>query len=361
MGENTEIAWCDSTFNGWVGCSEVSPGCDNCYARSWAKRSGHPELWEGARRRTKTWNDPVKWNREHEKFFAEHGRRQRVFCHSLADWLDNEVPIDWLVDLLRLIMETPNLDWLLLTKRIGNFQKRLEAAKAWLLYVSSGTTEDYSLLTWIDQWLAGPSRSAPSSVAIGITVVNQDEADRDIPKLLRVPARIRFLSMEPLLGPVSLLKWCPEGRADWQCSYCHEFFRGPLKEVCPGCHRSGGWCGSHVANKPDPGRVPSWVNKQPIDWVIVGGEDGPRPVHPDWVRWLRDQCVAAGVPFLFKQWGRFLPEDQQQPGMFQAAKEYQLLIPPDHSRMPYYKIGKKKAGRLLDGRTWDQFPELLCQ
>lgn len=179
MAENTKIEWAHHTFNPWVGCTKVSPACDHCYAEAWAKRTGNGHLWnDGERRRTSeaTWRLPLKWNREAE----ERGIRYRVFCASLADVFDNVVPDEWRGDLLRLIRQTPHLDWLLLTKRIGNARHMLERT------LSAG-----HLWHWPNVWL-------------GITVVNQDEADRDVPKLLSTPARVRFLSLEPLLGPVDL-------------------------------------------------------------------------------------------------------------------------------------------------------------
>nr|WP_275921833.1 DUF5131 family protein [Burkholderia sola] len=182
MSENTKIEWCDHTFNPWEGCQKVGPGCDHCYAETRNARFGGGTAvnWgPGApRRRTSAanWRKPLQWNRD-GTFYAIHGRRQRVFCASLADVFDNEVDLLWRRDLFRLIADTENLDWLLLTKRIGNVTTMLRHI--------------------------GVER-LPDNVRLGATIVNQAEADRDIPKLLAVPARVRFLSMEPLLGPVDL-------------------------------------------------------------------------------------------------------------------------------------------------------------
>lgn len=243
MSENTKIEWTDHTFNPWWGCQKVGPGCDHCYAEALDKRTGGQHWGPGAeRRRTsiKNWNDPVRWNKQADAFFAEHGRRQRVFCASMADVFDNAVPAEWRDDLWQLIWDTPNLDWLLLTKRIGNVGPMLP--EEW----GNGM---------IDHW---------PHVWIGVTIVNQEEADRDIPKLLASPAHKRFLSMEPLLGPVDI-----------------PMFYAP----------------QHGARIEDGAQSPK------IDWVIVGGESGPgaRPMHPDWARSLHDQCEAAGVPFFMKQ------------------------------------------------------------
>ena len=200
MAENTKIEWTDHTFNPWEGCQKVGPGCDNCYAETRNARfaGGQAINWgPGAPRRRTTaanWRKPLAWNANHEAFFAEHGRRQRVFCASLADVFDNAVDPQWRVDLFELIMKTPHLDWLLLTKRIGNAYDMIHAA-LWDLADAASTQHNTTL-------------TLPTNVWLGATVVNQEEADRDIPKLLAVPAKVRFLSMEPLLGPVDLERAC---------------------------------------------------------------------------------------------------------------------------------------------------------
>lgn len=197
MASETNISWCDKTFNPWTGCTKVSPGCANCYAETWAKRTGTVKWGAGQpRRRTKTWGDPMKWNREvlqYQKPIV----RPRVFCASLADWLDHEVPTAWLLDLIVLIRETPNLDWLLLTKRPENFFPRLMEALTMAVTVShDGITAQY-----IQDWIDG---DAPKNIWIGTTAENQEQANKRIPALLKIPARVRFLSCEPLLGPVCI-------------------------------------------------------------------------------------------------------------------------------------------------------------
>ena len=225
MAENSKIEWTDHTFNPWVGCTKVGPGCDHCYAESWAKRTGNPDLWHGMRRRTSdaNWRKPHKWNRE----AAERGVRYRVFCASLADVFDNAAPHEWRVNLFAMIAATPHLDWLLLTKRIGNVAKALP-------------------LDWGDGW---------PNVWLGATIVNQEEADRDMAKLLATNARVRFLSMEPLLGPVDL----------------------------------------KLSRRNTPLRR--------LDWVIVGGESGhgARPMHEDWAFEIAYQCAENDVSFFMKQ------------------------------------------------------------
>ena len=306
MAENTKIEWAHHTFNPWIGCTKVGPGCDHCYAeKDFANRRKVVQWGAGQpRKRTapSTWATPVKWNAEAERL----GVRFRVFCASLADVFDNEVPVQWRRDLFDLIEKTPRLDWLLLTKRIGN-AKRLYA----------------------DAYLDS-ARSWPQNVWIGATITSQGEADRDIPKLLAVPAAKRFLSMEPLLGPVDLL-----ATGDTLCR-------------CDGC--------MSMASKH-----PEHAGFQRIDWVIVGGESGPgaRPMHPDWARSLRDQCQAAGVPFLFKQWGEWAEAGPSPWGARAVTTDGAVrLCEGTHSMCEalMQKIGKKAAGRLLDGRTWDEVP-----
>lgn len=340
MAENSKIEWCDHTFNPWEGCQKVGPGCDNCYAEARNVRFTGGSNWgPGApRRRTSAanWAKPLKWNRE----AAASGTRPRVFCASLADVFDNAVDPAWRDALFHLIHQTPNLDWLLLTKRPGNIAKMLPSYS-------------HADRVWPNVWL-------------GCTVVNQEEADRDIPKLLQVPAKVRFLSIEPMLGAVDLTN-----------------IERPV------------WPGTHIFSAlecdVDPVDDGEWGGRT-INWVICGGESGPhaRPMHPDWARSLRDQCVAAGVPFLFKQWGEWGPGSYNMStgqSVFRQFKDHlnwvhkaetwvnggicmdakgrpmktgaDMAMARDEGTFPVtiiHKIGKKAAGRTLDGRTWDEVP-----
>jgi len=184
MAENSKIAWTDNTFNPWVGCLRVSPGCDNCYAAAIDKRFGGTR-WDGddlpERTSAANWKLPLRWNRKAEKL----GIRTKVFCASMADVFDNRVPEKWRTDLFELIKATPNLDWIILTKRIGNVKKMLPA-----------------------DWGRGYQ-----NVWLLVTVVNQKEADRNIHKLLDTPAKIRGLSIEPQLEEVNLNKFI--AHLDW--------------------------------------------------------------------------------------------------------------------------------------------------
>ena len=309
MSENTKIEWATHTFNPWEGCQKVGPGCDNCYAESRNARfaGGKAINWgPGApRRRTSVanWRKPLAWNANHDAYFAEHGHRQRVFCASLADVFDNQVPDQWRTDLFELILATPNLDWLVLTKRIGNVGN--------MLPVPFDFDKHYP------------------NVWLGATIVNQQEADRDIPKLLAVPAAKRFLSIEPLLQSVNLDRWLEPAGLDTDLGLSN------------------------------PG----------IDWVIVGGESGPgaRPMHPDWARDLRDQCQAAGVPFLFKQWGEWMPRGPESWGyslvegvprmrLTETGKSGSDLASGGTNHVHMQRAGKLNTGRHLDGKLWDGVP-----
>lgn len=233
MAQVTGIAWTHSVFNPIIGCSEVSPGCTNCYAREWAKARYQAAKWGAGNPRIRTspstWKQPATWNRKAEKS----GERHLVFCGSLCDWADNEWPEEVRRDLFQVIWDTPALTWLLLTKRIGNAAKMMPRT------------------TLRNAWL-------------GATVVNQEEAQRDINKLLAVPAALHFLSLEPLLGPVNLEPWLR-----------------PIGVVSPDPH----------------GR------DRAVGWVIVGAESGPhrRPFDHAWLRSIVEQCKAASVACFVKQ------------------------------------------------------------
>lgn len=222
----SSIEWTDYTFNGWIGCTRVSPGCDNCYAAAQDRfRGWTAEGWGAGKPRRRTspgnWKQPLRWH----KAAADAGVRRRVFCSSLADVFDNEVPDEWRADLARLILDTPSLDWQLLTKRIGN------AAGMLASMFPAGT---------------------PANVWVGATLVNREELLRDGSKLMAVPARVRFWSAEPLLG--------------------------------------------------DLGELPADLIP---DWVIVGGESGPkaRPMELAWAESIVRQCATAGAQVFVKQLG----------------------------------------------------------
>lgn len=258
MGEKTAIAWCSHTFNPWWGCYKVSPGCENCYAEKLAGRFGYGNMWFESKRRffgDKYWNKPIAWD---NKAFNS-GTRKSVFCGSMCDifddptgdyetaiWLNGERERLW-----KLILDTPNLDWLLLTKRPENIQG--------LMY---------------HKWLN--PENIPNNIRIGITCENKAMADKRMKTFLDSWQGKNFVSIEPMLSRIKL-------KQDW-IDYLD------------------GWCTeTEVDQHGDPCPAQAPMNK--INWVICGCESGPnaRPCDIDWVRDLRDQCVVAGTPFFLKQ------------------------------------------------------------
>jgi len=275
MAENSKIEWCDHTFNPWMGCTKVSEGCKHCYAETLMDKRYGKVKWgpQGQRVRTSAanWRKPLAWNRQAE----QEGRRFRVFCASLADVFEDrsdqpEMDI-WRSDLFDLIDATPNLDWLLLTKRPENVMR-----------------------LWPSEWY--DCFGAWHNLWIGTSVENQEQANKRIPELLKVPAAVRFLSCEPLLGPIDFHTGGWGSIGGQFCHKCGGF--GWYEEdgmVCPRCHQSG------------------FTTHAKIHWVIVGGESGTskRPFDPNWARSIRDQCQAAGVPFFMKQMDKVqqIPDD----------------------------------------------------
>lgn len=267
MGKDSKIAWTDHTFNPWWGCTKISAGCKNCYAEGTANRFG--TIWgDQAERRffgDKHWNEPRKWDESARKA----GTRARVFCCSMADVFEDRDDLKPHRERLwELVEATPNLIWLLLTKRPENLRNLLPTS-----------------------WLASPR----SNVAIGVTVECQDTARERIPELLQTPAAVRFISAEPLLSPLSsYIEIDPTelGAKRWRSGKAgYNYFKGNC---------ALGDCS---------------VERGPrIDWIIVGGESGPRsrPCHVNWIRSIVIQCKDADVPCFVKQLGanpRFEPLD----------------------------------------------------
>lgn len=327
MAENTAIEWADHTFNPWIGCAKISPACDACYAEALMGTTGRmkraewggPGLGVGTRVRTSeaNWAEPRTWNRK----AAAEGTSPMVFCASLADVGDKAVPFQWFVDLLILAKDCANLTWLFLTKRISQLRKLVRKAM--------------DLLGWTE-W--------PQNIAVGATVINQAEADRDIPRLLFFKAVFKpafvFLSMEPLLAPVDLRR------------IPHPAERGCFLDVL-----TGEW---FFEWSPNGNRRASGAPEADfqVDWVIAGGETNQprhqsRPMHPDWVRSLRDQCAETGRPFLFKQWGSWVAEDQA-PEATEWWENITDYVFPDSTQV--WELGKRWTGRLLDGALHDARP-----
>lgn len=276
MGAKSKIEWTDNTFNPWIGCTRVGPGCDHCYAERFGQRFGVAWGPGALRRRTSeaNWREPLRWA---ARIRITGGPRERVFCASLADVFDHEAPEVWRQDLWALIRATRDvLDWLLLTKRIGNAASMLPP----------------------------DLQDGEPGVWLGMTAVTQEEFDRDWRKMARLKAYIRFLSYEPALGPLSL--------KNEFALYQH----GALDIDAEPTVMDLKWL-SQLGGR--------WSDSP--DWLITGGESGPgaRPPHPDWFRQVREQCKAAGVPFFLKQItdarGQKLPMNEW-PEDLQNLREY---------------------------------------
>lgn len=317
MGEITAISWCDHTFNPWIGCTKVSPACDGCYAEALMDKRygrvewGAPGKGNGTRVRTSpgNWRQPLRWNKK----AAETGTRPFVFCSSLADVFDNQVPTAWRTDLFELIRATPNLVWLLLTKRPQNIVRLWAETFADESGLPVALTPDF--------W--------PRNAAIGTTVEDQDRADKNIPALIDAKVKLRpafaFLSCEPLLGPID------------------------LDEVIP----------NPVTWNPVHGIAHT------LDWVITGGETDQgghkaRPSHPAWERSLRDQCAAAGVPYHRKQAGEWLHMPERAHFKDEYSEPWQRVASNMEGIRPalMFKVGKHRSGRRLDGVEHNARPEV---
>ena len=325
MAETTNIAWTDATFNPWIGCTRVSHGCDHCYASVSTPARTLGVTWGAGQQRRRTsenyWKQPLQWNARADSFRECGGcgwrgdlafraepmalacpscdrtdwkpARRRVFCASLADVFDNEVPEEWRVQLWGLIENTPNLDWLLLTKRIGNAAKMLPSCR------------------WGKPYSANPY----PNVWLGATIVNQEEADRDIPKLLATPAAKRFVSYEPALAQVD---WTP---------YLYPMRRGLACSMYSG-----------AADRPA------------LDWIIVGGESAQPgyPARPFDIQWARDtvrQCREAGVAVFVKQMGSALRVRNDSMEEWPDEDAFSDAIPEEYQ--PAYQ-GERVCIRLKD-------------
>lgn len=330
MANNSSIEWTDATWNPLAGCTRASAGCDNCYAAKMSLRLEAMALADieagkdpGGKRKyigiavkngrgVPVFNGTINLDEVELQRPYSWKKPRRVFVNSMSDLFHKDVPTKFIVDAFKVMRDNPQHIFQVLTKRPER------AAALWppLLHQIGG------------EW--------PANVWIGTSVENQETADLRIPELLKVPAAVRFLSMEPLLGPLDLTRI---NTYLWRGAEYVNALTGDLYGIF----------GVKVGNAQGK-----------IGWGIVGGESGPnaRPMHPDWVRSLRDQCVAAGVSYFFKQWGRWIARNQWiKSGRVLADvpdKAYVNGKPIEGDQV--YAVGKHVAGRLLDGRTWDEFP-----
>jgi Bacteriophage protein gp37 len=327
MSDGTAIEWTDATWNPITGCSVHSPGCTNCYAMKLAgTRMKHHWSRKGLTIDTKAgpvWTGEVRFNEEWLTQPLQWKRPRMIFVCAHADLFHESVPDEWIDRIFAVMALCPQHIFQVLTKRadrMHEYQTALMDGSRHVLCAMSdlgaGNTAANAAALWGED-----ARQPLPNVWLGVSVEDQQRADERIPDLLATPAAVRWLSCEPLLEAVNI-DLLPDYRHARDCAYVTT--DGPAGCTCSAA--TGG-----------------------IDWVVAGGESGPdaRPIHPDWARSLRDQCAAAGVPFLFKQWGEWRIADM-------------LLRSPIERRhwqgLDLWRVGKKAAGRLLDGVEHNGFP-----
>jgi protein gp37 len=372
----TKIEWTDETWNPIRGCSRVSEGCRNCYAEKVAYRfSGPGQPYEGlvqvakfdhsipgievkTERRLPLWNGSIKFVEEHLLDPLRWKKPRRIFVNSMSDLFHENVTDEMRDRIFAVMALCPQHTFQVLTKR----PKRMlaycsEMQSCWVLRLSHAINTSAQMCDAAD----APNRPMTGwplrNVWLGVSVEDQKAANERIPLLLQTPAAVRFISAEPLLGPTDLFKVPRPDVPYFQ-------WRGETGAIGP---------------KNEPDDYVYWM-KRLLHWVICGGESGPgaRPMHPDWARSLRDQCVAAGVPFFFKQWGQWAPYatrfagDNDERGKWDDAVNRDgstghVAMTSDGSFTNYSmnltdgfyvvsRVGKKAAGHLLDGKEWHQFP-----
>ncbi|MFI7449576.1 DUF5131 family protein [Nonomuraea sp. NPDC049714] len=345
----TAIEWTDRTWNPTTGCDRVSTGCDNCYALTLAKRlkgMGSAKYQRDGNPRTSGPGFGLSVHADVLSMPFTWTTPQMVFVNSMSDLFHKDVPEEFIARVWTVMANTPQHTYQILTKRHDRMRSIVRRI-AW----RSATTEERQRgvrgsVAYVqpDEKLndhLGAPRVLPN-VWLGVSVENQKWADIRIPALLKVPAAVRFISAEPLTGAVDL-------NGQW------------LDGECAECQGSGtkGWDEGQCSVCAGTGELPR------LHWVIAGGESGPgaRPMHPGWPRLIRDQCVNAGVPYLFKQRGAYTWEagsGWREPDLYvnddtgEALPEHE--VPNTGSWQGVWRIGKKAAGRELDGRTWDEYP-----
>lgn len=365
MTDKTKIEWTDATWNPVTGCTKVSAGCDHCYAETIATRFAGSKAYPNAfdvTLRPERLAIPLKWQRP-----------RRIFANSMSDLFHTSVPDDYIARVFAVMAATPRHTYQILTKRHGRVRSLLRdrckcaASHAPGTHFRSMMCDQARSIDGVDPHAVYFEAPWPlPNVWIGVSVEDQAAADLRVPALLETPAAVRFLSCEPLLGPIDLSRWLG---LEWFDSF--------------------GWGENMFASLN--GRVGPAGG---LHWVIAGGESGhgARPMHPEWARSLRDQCVAARVPFHFKQWGEWAPApwriDREAGESVEGYKTraeavcathamapwahehgHELYLAPHRPwsvervdgiepHVPLRRWGKKAAGRELDGRTWDEFPEV---
>jgi protein gp37 len=357
---STSIEWTDETWNPVLGCDRVSPGCDGCYAITSARIRGNnpnPKIRNAYAGLTERRDGRIDWTGRInliEDRLTEPLRwkkPRRIFVNSMSDLFHDKVDVGFIAEVFAVMAAAHWHTFQVLTKRHGRMRHLLNEPDFLELVKAESATLAHE---GVDIQANNPWEHWPLlNVWLGVSVEDQKRADLRIPALLDTPAAIRWISAEPLLGPVDLSHWLSP--ITWpECWDQHE----PTSE-CPQCIRP--------------------------EWVVCGGESGHggRPMHPDWARHMRDQCAAVGVPFLFKQHGNWVPvgplygdtdevDDAHMEAAYLEVNERKKVVqlersghvadghqPTDPRTWLMANVGKKAAGRELDGRIWDQYPEAV--
>jgi len=288
------------TWNPIVGCSKVSPGCDNCYAEKMAMRI--PYMLEKSKSETyyaysnvvnkQGWNGHTCLNTDHIDNPLQWKSPRMIFVCSMSDLFHKNVPCNWINQVMQVIRQCPQHLFIILTKRPENIKDKM--------------TGDF-----------------PENVWLGVTAENQEMANKRIPILLQIKAAKRFVSIEPMLGPIDF----------------DEF--------------------NMIVDVNGKKSFIAWYNEG-INWIICGGESGSkaRPLHPDWVRSIRNQCKKAGTAFFFKQWGEWLPMDHTNEDQYFKSKR-SIEVGYSYSTNTMFRVGRKTAGDILDGEEFKEWPKIV--
>lgn len=384
MSDGTKIEWTDATWNPITGCSVVSPGCTNCYAMGLAgtRLRNHPSragltdeskagpVWNGKVRLNEDWlTQPLKWRRPRTIFVCAHG-----------DLFHEAVPDEWIDRVFAVMALCPQHTFQVLTKRAKRMQKYLtrpaggekQDVRNHLMWVATPDVLNLWAPGWEREEIDGLHRSRGiaaftqwplPNVWLGVSAEDQKRADERVPDLLATPAAVRFVSAEPLLGPIDFER-IDDGAAH------RDVPREEWGTVDDDDSPPALWWNALTGERTimHGGATGDWSRTDSrLDWIIVGGESGPnaRPMHPDWPRAIRDQCAAAGVPFFFKQHGEFAPEGLCSEKWIVRADGSHGATPtpdgighhaPQNGSAFVYRVGKRRAGRLLDGQTHDAMP-----
>ncbi|MFV5212729.1 DUF5131 family protein [Azonexus caeni] len=352
MSDKTGIEWTDATWNPVTGCAKVSQGCKHCYAeREWPRMTRLVPAYAGrdftdVRTHEDRLDQPLRWKKP-----------RKVFVNSMSDLFHSDVPDEFIDKVFITMALCPQHTFQVLTKRADRMQD-------YVTRLNGGRLRNRLIMVDApNSTLAWPLQN----VWLGVSVEDQDAADERIPLLLDTPAAVRWISAEPLLGPVDLTDLC-DGVAwpDVPRNYWNEGFDS---DDSPPSLRLDALAGEKLQRF---GNYSEYCAR--LDWVVVGGESGPkaRPMSIQWARSLRDQCAEAGVPFLFKQWGEWAPaavrqsetpgqfaygDYEHEPGHFVNTDRYPRAFTSFGARAIVERVGKKTAGRLLDGVKHDGYPE----